>query len=270
MTERDYVLGTHDAELERLGLQHRLWRARMLDAWRRARIGPGQTVIDVGAGPGYASIDLAEIVGRDGRVLALERSRRFLDALVERAAARGLTQLATLETDVVTGEFGVQDADAAWCRWVLCFVSDPRRVVRRIRQALRPGGVAVFHEYLDYRAWAISPPCPPHARFVEQVISSWRAEGGEPDVGRYLTGYLLAEGFRVESARVHAEFIEPADPLWAWPMAYVATGAARFVELGLMSAAEAGELAAAVRAAEARPETRMLTPPVLELVARLP
>ena len=36
--ERDYLLGTHDAEVQRLGLQHRVWRPRVLDAWRRAGI----------------------------------------------------------------------------------------------------------------------------------------------------------------------------------------------------------------------------------------
>jgi SAM-dependent methyltransferase len=270
MAERDYVLGTHDAELERLGLQHRLWRPRVLDAWRRARIGPGQTVLDVGAGPGYAAIDLAEIVGRSGRVVALERSRRFLDALLERAAARGLTQLEAVEVDVVTGDFGVLAADGAWCRWVLCFVSDPRAVIGRIRAALKPGGVAVFHEYLDYGAWALSPPCAAHTHFVEQVIDSWRADGGEPDVGRLLAGYLIEAGFRIESTRLHVEFIEPADPFWRWPVAYVEVGAEHFVELGQMTQREARELVAAIRAAEARPETRMLTPPVLELIARAP
>ncbi len=270
MSERDYVLGTHDAELERLGLQHRLWRPRMLDAWRRARIGAGQTVVDVGAGPGYASVDLAEIVGRSGRVVALERSRRFLDALTARAAARGLAQLEAVEIDVVSGDFGPLAADAAWCRWLLCFVSDRRAVLRRIRAALRPGGVAVFHEYIDYRGWVLTPPCPPHERFVEQVIASWRADGGEPDVGRYLAAELLEAGFRVESTRLHIEILEPGDPLWRWPIAYVEVGAERFVELGLMTVPQARELTAAVRAAEARPETRMITPAVLELIARVP
>ena len=52
--ERDYVLGTHDEEIERLGLQHRVWRPRMLEAWRRAGVTVGSRVIDIGAGPGYA------------------------------------------------------------------------------------------------------------------------------------------------------------------------------------------------------------------------
>src|SRR5438128_2537405 len=84
--ERDYVLGTHDEEIVRLGVQHRVWRPVVLDCWRRAGITAGSKVADVGAGPGYATLDLAEIVGRAGRVCAFERSAKFV------AAARGAIQ----------------------------------------------------------------------------------------------------------------------------------------------------------------------------------
>src|SRR5512145_1640514 len=99
-TERDYLLGTHDAELARLGLQHRVWRPRALDAWRRAGFTVGQTVLDIGCGPGHASLDLAEIVGPAGRVVALDRSRRFLDALEAARRQRGLANIATHELDL--------------------------------------------------------------------------------------------------------------------------------------------------------------------------
>ncbi len=86
MTEHDYVLGTHDDELIRLGLQHRVWRPRALDVWRRAGFTVGQTLLDVGCGPGYATADLAGIVGDRGQVVAVDRSERFLEVL--RAIAR--------------------------------------------------------------------------------------------------------------------------------------------------------------------------------------
>ena len=31
MDETEYILGTHDAEIARLQLQHQVWRGRMLD-----------------------------------------------------------------------------------------------------------------------------------------------------------------------------------------------------------------------------------------------
>ena len=52
--DRDYVVGTHDAEIERLRLQHHLWR--------RAKLRRGYRVADIGAGPGYASLDLALVL----------------------------------------------------------------------------------------------------------------------------------------------------------------------------------------------------------------
>src|ERR1700756_4827918 len=92
-TERDYVLGTHDEEIARLGLQHRVWRAVVLKCWQRAGITVGKRVLDVGAGPGYATVDLAEIVGPTGEVVALERSNKFVSAMKERVRVRGLTNV---------------------------------------------------------------------------------------------------------------------------------------------------------------------------------
>src|SRR5262249_62306842 len=89
MTDRDYVLGTHDEEIARLGVQHRVWRPKMLDAWRRAGFGAGMTIADIGCGPGYAALDLADVVGPSGRVIAIERSRRVLDAPRSQARRRG-------------------------------------------------------------------------------------------------------------------------------------------------------------------------------------
>src|SRR5213075_1982728 len=100
VAERDYVLGTHDDEIARLGLQHRVWRPRALDAWRRAGFTELLTLLDVGCGPGYASLDLAEIAGPRGRVVAVDRSARFLDALRSAAVRNGLVNITTRQLDL--------------------------------------------------------------------------------------------------------------------------------------------------------------------------
>ena len=165
MSEQDYVLGTEDDEVARLGLQHRVWRPRMLDAWARAGINEGQTVIDVGCGPGYASVDLAEIVGPAGKVVAVERSQRFLQSLAARVERHRLSNVEAIEADVTGDGFGEAFADAAWCRWVLSFLPEPQRAIANISRALKPGGMAVFHEYADYGAWQMMPPNPEVDRF---------------------------------------------------------------------------------------------------------
>ena len=182
--EKDYVLGTHDAELARLGLQNRIWRPRATDAWRRAGFTIGQTILDVGCGPGYATLDLAEVVGPEGRVIAMDRSRRFLDSLVASATARELSNVSVHELDLDEKPLPEVLADGAWSRWIYAFVRNPRALLEKVAATLRPGGTVVFHEYVDYRAWRLSPRSTTFEAFVDEVVASWRANGGEPDIGR--------------------------------------------------------------------------------------
>ena len=91
--EQEYVLGTNQDELVRLGLQHQLWARYAADAWERAGFGPGKKLLDVGCGPGYASFDLAARVGTRGQVRAIDISRRFIRHLQSQAQHRGVNNI---------------------------------------------------------------------------------------------------------------------------------------------------------------------------------
>ena len=264
MSDGDYLLGTRDDEIERLGLQHRLWRDQMLHGFEAAGFGAGQTIVDVGAGPGFATADLAERVGPDGKVIAIERSPHFLAAL----AARGLPNVEVREADVLARDFGEAIADGAWTRWVLAFLPDPATAVAHIARALKPGGVAVFHEYLDYAAWRLLPPSAEQLRYRELVIQSWRDSGGEPDAAEALPAHLAAAGLELVSARPMVEIIAPTDRLWQWPASFIAINAGRLHELGYCSADEAERFATMLDRLD--PSTRMLTPLVAEVIAMKP
>jgi len=265
MSDGDYVLGTRDDEIERLGRQHQVWRPRMLEGFQRAGIGPGAKVLDVGAGPGFATLDLAEIVGPNGRVVALERSAHFIAALRLQAEARGFDWVEAIAKDVALEPFDVEGADASWCRWLLSFVSEPAAVVRHIASALRAGGLAIFHEYIDYSTWRLLPPHPLHEKFRDAVIASWRDTGGEPDIALWLPDLLTAAGMEIVSTKVMADVISPRDFAWQWPRSFMATGAKRLAELAYLSAKEASDVAALLDRLPSG--ARMLTPAVAEIVA---
>src|SRR5664279_360102 len=167
-SETDYVLGTNDEELDRLGLQHRVWRPVVTECWQRVGITHGSRVIDIGAGPGYATADLAEIVGPRGSVLAIERSTRFLDAARERCRRRGLTNVEFRQADLMEVSLGQLEFDASWCRWVTSFVSSPAKLIDNIADALRPGGLAIFHEYSDYETFRFMPTRPALEKFAQE------------------------------------------------------------------------------------------------------
>lgn len=269
-TDRDYILGTHDAEIARLGLQHRVWRPRVLDAWRRAGFTIGQTILDVGCGPGHATVELAEIVGPAGRVVAIDRSRRFLDTLQETARSRGLAHIDTRELDLHDSELPpdlTALCDAAWSRWVFAFVRDPREALSRVVRALRAGGVIVLHEYFDYGTWRVAPGVPEIDEFVSKIMHGWRADGGEPDIALYLPRWLGELGFDIRSLQPIVEVVPPGSYVWHWPKSFLEIGLKRFVDLGHISADRAEAITRAVAAAETTPHTYMITPAVLEIIA---
>ena len=267
MGDRDYVLGTHDVELERLGLQHAVWRPRALAAWRRAGFTRGQRILDLGCGPGYASLDLADVVGREGSVAAVDGSRRFLSALSHAAMQRGIDWIETAEVDLDHAPVPFDRLDGAWARWIFAFVRDPERLVGAVARSVRSGGRFVLHEYFDWERWSFLPSIPEHALFVDATVRSWRDSGGEPNVGRDLPAWLVAAGFEVESVRPIVDVVPPTDFVWQWPRRFLETHTHRLVEIGYLDDAQAAAIRDAVAAAEKRPGTYMVTPAVLEIIA---
>jgi SAM-dependent methyltransferase len=261
--ERDYVLGTHEAELERLGLQHRVWQSVVLDCWRRAGIAAGKRVLDIGAGPGYATVDLAEIVRPNGEVVALERSHNFVEAL----RGRGLTNVKVHELDLMSDDLPRGQYDFSWCRWVVAFVSDPALLIRKLAGVMPRGSMSIFHEYGDYETWRFLPPLPAHEHFRNQVVATWRESGGEPDAGRILPGLLTRNGFAIRAIQPLIFAIRPNDFMWQWPKTFIETYLPRLQEMGRIDEKFALDLRSLLAKSEQDPNTFMLTPLVLEIVA---
>ena len=265
--ERDYVLGTHDEELARLGLQHRVWRPVVLDCWRKAGITVGSRVLDIGAGPGFATIDLAEIVGQAGQVVALERSNNFVNATKKAVRARSLTNVKIHELDLMTDNFPEDEFDFSWCRWVLSFVSDPALLVQKLGNAMRKGSISIFHEYGHYETWRFFPRIPSQEKFREHVITTWRESGGEPDSAPGLPALLSANGFVIRSAAPLIFCVRPNDYMWQWPATFIAIYLPRLIEMGRIDQKFADKLRADLASAEANRNSLMITPLVLEIVA---
>lgn len=267
MQGKEYVLGEGDVEIRRLGIQHAAWRETAHAAWTRGGIQPGDTVADVGCGPGYATLDLAQLVGPKGKVIAIDRSRRFLDYLAAQAQARGLTNIECLERNLESDALPLQCAERVWSRWVFIFIRNPRDLLTRVRHMLRPGGTLIVHEYADYASWHSEPPSPEIAGFVQAVMDSWRAEGGDPNIGEKLIGWLRED--RMENLRIRPmpRVVRPGEPGWDWLRSFLESGPARLVELGKLDAGAPARILEAVKTLEAQPDARMWAPLVTEVIS---
>lgn len=265
--DSDYVLGTHDAEIDRLHLQHGVWRKRVHDCWRRAGIAAGQRVIDIGCGPGFASADLGKLVGPAGTVYGIERSARFIEYAESLCRGNELSNVQFQLADVMLDALDAVDCDAVWCRWLAIFVPDPGLLVRKMAEAVKPGGKLVFHEYVHYETYQSVPPSRPLEEFVRQVMVSWREFGGEPNVARYLPGHLADAGCRVLETRPISFSAQPDDPVWQWPASFIDINLQRLLELGRVDQAWVDSVKADVRALQDNPNALLITPMVLEIIA---
>ena len=262
-----YLLGTDPEEGRRLATQHRAWAAAARDLWDRAGFGPGARLLDLGCGPGFAALDLARRVGAGGRVLAVDESSRFIEALAREAARLGLAHLTARVGQAEELRLVPGSLDGAFARWLFCFLRDPVPVVERIASGLRPGGRVVLWDYLNYRAARLEPPCAAFERVLAAVGKSWRRTGGDLDVGARLPGMLADAGCRVLELVPLVALARPGTPFWDWSRSFFFGYAPRLVGAGLLDKADRRAFESAWREREESAGAFFSTPPMIAVIA---
>jgi ubiquinone/menaquinone biosynthesis C-methylase UbiE len=267
----EYILGTGEQEIDRLGLQHRIWSAAAHRLWERAGIQPGMTVLDVGCGPGHATMDLAELVGPAGRIIAVDESALYLKHLNDRLQGRRLSNVERVLGDVQQLDDVLphvsQSVDIAWARWVLCFVAEPEEVVAAVSRLLKPGGRFAVQDYFSYETMTLAPRHEAVTRVIRAVAASWRDRGGDPDIVGRLPRILRKSGFKVTHLDVDQRLARPGTTPWHWPDSFWKSFLPRLVALGHLTPAERAEFERVWVEASEDPDVFMMLPPVFEVVA---
>jgi SAM-dependent methyltransferase len=132
-----------DAVPELKGLRDDVYRRPLATALGRLGLGPGWRCVDVGAGGGDVSVALAEVVGRSGRVYAVDSDPLARDEVAKAAAAHSqVIAITQAGEDLLLPEA----VDLAFCRFLLLHVLDPAVVLRKMAEAVRPNGWVVAQE----------------------------------------------------------------------------------------------------------------------------
>jgi SAM-dependent methyltransferase len=109
-----------------------------------AQPAPGMRVIDLASGTGEPGITLAQRVGPQGSVTAVDRSSELLTIAAERAKNKKLQNFATQQADAHQLPFGDKSFDLATCRFGVMFFSDATKALKELRRILKPGARACF------------------------------------------------------------------------------------------------------------------------------
>ncbi len=202
-----YTHGHHESVL-----RSHVWRtvdnsAGYLLQWLQA----GLDVLDVGCGPGTITTGLAARVA-PGTVVGIDRSAEVIE---QAKSIAGTSVHVRFEVgDVYALAYPDDSFDLVHAHQVLQHLSDPVAALREMHRVCRVGGVVAARD-ADYASFAWAPADPRLDDWLTTYRSVARANGGEPDAGRYLLGWADAAGFATVRSSASAWcFATPQDRSW--------------------------------------------------------
>jgi ubiquinone/menaquinone biosynthesis C-methylase UbiE len=195
MTEpnRSYPLGYSEDEARRLAAQAAHLEDLTGDVFRRAGIGLGMQILDLGCGVGDVSFLAAGMVGAAGTVLGIDRNASSIETARHRAMGLGLSNVQFEVSELDTFADNGRRFDALIGRLVLLYLPDPAATLRRFRNFLRPGGVIAFQE-IDMDQVSQFPTSELFSRVGLWIVGGFKAGGAEINMGRRLLSTFLQAG----------------------------------------------------------------------------
>ena len=235
--QTEYVLGSDQTELIRLKLQHDLWKDQLIRLWKKANFISGQSILELGCGPGYTTEDLSSFLNHQSQITAVDISDDFLGYLKNKK----LPGVTTHKSFIEKLNLPKTDYDAAFCRWLMIFVPDINMAIAKIRDHLKPGATFALQEYISYDSFSISPDDPIMKKVIDAIFKSWMDQGGFPNQGRRLPLALEKLGFDVIEIEPIARVSRPHEPLWQWPETFFQSFIPRLVNTGYLTAEDQTE-----------------------------
>jgi SAM-dependent methyltransferase len=204
-----YTHGHHESVLR----SHEWRTAENSAGYLLGHLGPGQSLLDVGSGPGTITVDLAALVA-PGQVVGIDREPDVIARASALGQERGASNLTFATGDVYALDFPDASFDVVHAHQVLQHLTDPGAALREIRRVLRPGGLLAVRDS-DYGAFVWTPEDLRLDRWLELYHEITTRNGAEADAGRHLPAWVRAAGFDgIEVTSSTWTFADPESRAW--------------------------------------------------------
>jgi ubiquinone/menaquinone biosynthesis C-methylase UbiE len=116
----------------------------------RVGIRPGERVLELGPGPGIFTVDAAQHVGPEGRLIAVDIQPEMIAQVAKRVKEARLTNVETPVADAYHLPLDDKSVDRAFLVTVLPEIPDQARALAELRRVLKPGGLlSITEEFAD-------------------------------------------------------------------------------------------------------------------------
>jgi ubiquinone/menaquinone biosynthesis C-methylase UbiE/intracellular sulfur oxidation DsrE/DsrF family protein len=170
------------------------------------KLKPGLSVADIGAGTGLFTRLFADAVGKDGRVIAVDISQKFLDQIAQTCRESGRRNVETLLGQGDSTELPADSVDVAFICDTYHHFEFPLKTMASLHRALKLGGRVIV---IDFRRvpgtstdWVLN-----HVRAGQEVVESEIVQSGFMK-SRDEKG-LLAENYLVEFTKSSTPGLKP-------------------------------------------------------------
>ena len=263
--EQRYVIRGGQAGYDRLLV---LARARWPDTSEllgTVGVGSGARCLDLGCGGGEVTFELARLAGPDGHVVGVDMDHVKLALAREAARERGLVNVEFRSGDVTSwGE--PESYDLVYCRFLLQHLSRPVDLLRRMWDAVRPGG-AIAVEDADFDGRFCEPPNDGFDFYLRTYPKVLERYGGDAAAGRKLFRYFLEAGIPSPSLRL-AQGADTAGEGKTLALTTLEATAGAIIAEQIASADEVSSALASLTAFTDDPSTLVGDPRVFQLWSR--
>ena len=116
----------------------------------RVGIRPGERVLELGPGPGAFTVEAAQRVGLEGRLISVDIQPEMIAQVEKRVREAGLTNVETHVADAYHLPLEDASVDRAFLVTVLPEIPDQARALAELHRVIRPGGLlSITEEFTD-------------------------------------------------------------------------------------------------------------------------
>jgi len=261
-----YILDTDQEELYRLGLQHQVWASEAQRGWDLGEFTAGQTILDLGCGPGFCTKELAYLTGPNGKVIGVDRSASYIDFLKKESGLHGLS-IETMLADFDEMDLNNNSIDRMYCRWALAWHPNPKSILQKVKESLKVGGKMVIQEYYDWSTHQTEPSMPTLSKAIAAALKSFKDMESEIDIGRHLPKIFEELGMKVTSKRLISKLATPKNFTWHWPKSFYHSYFQRLVEMNYLTEEESQTALKEMNDLEKMKSATLFCPTLIEVIA---